>query len=158
MRAALVAPLAIAASIGAPVASAAATDEPIRLGRSIGPVAVGDGVRAVGATLGRGRLVERASSPFGPVVVRAYPSQGLRVTFTGGRATYVQARFARYRTTRGVRVGAGLAALRRAYPGVARLAPRLWMLGRLRPGGRVTDFRLGGDGRIREIGVGVVLD
>lgn len=152
--------LALAASL-LPATGASArvvSDTTIVLGRSIG-----DGVLLRTKTrlerkLGQGRLVKRTRNELGRFATYRYPAKDLDVTYRGSTAVAVLTKEGRYGTTKGLGVGARKRDLQRAYPSLRCQTARLCTIGQLRPGARVTDFRLDTRGTVVSVMVGIVLD
>lgn len=134
-------------------------------GSSIAGVKLGASVEDVRGVLGTPRRISHPSNEItGTTTVYAY--RGLTVTFGPGsaaEATVIAVSSGRRaeRTARGIGVGSSRGALRRAYPkvrceAVGRRA--VCTLGALKPGARVTTFRIAASNRVGRVEVGLVID
>lgn len=140
--------------LAAPAAEAA-----IQLDRGIAGARIGNTRAEVRAALGKPK-VRTGTNDFGRWVRYRYPG-GIEVFFQGGRrVTSVSTSGLGDRTAGGIGVGTSEARLRAAIKRVrceTVQSVRICLTGQLRPGRRVTDFRIV-DGRVARVTVGIVID
>ncbi|WP_320670403.1 hypothetical protein [Patulibacter defluvii] len=155
------------AAAGAAALLVAASPAAARIvpGSSIAGVRLGAGVQDVRDRLGPPtRITHPASEITGNLTVYAY--RGLTVTFGPGdpgdaKVISVSSGRRAERTAAGIGVGSARSALRRAYPRLrcAAVGRRsVCTLGTLRPGARVTTFRISAGHRVSRVEVGLVID
>ncbi len=144
----------------APASAGGAATTQIRLGRSLGPVALGmhrSAVRALDAS-------EHQLAPVtGKFPARRYRYDDLRqvvwfpTAAPAARALFALTTARRYRTVRGIGVGSTRAALRAAHPATRCATARICVIGQELPGRRLTVFRLRA-GVVASVAVGIVRD